>query len=203
MATGTRKLAAKKKGVSQVPSPSPVAGPSSSLRELDTLVAEDNSEDVELEDPTSINKPLLPPTETTLPELPESSDSEPASDSDSDSDYPIMNTLSTTSLPHGLVYPAGVYPYIPEMSESKFTPLLFLEYQRIVEDHAAGLRHPPTNGKALLKVVKALFNQNMAISCFIASLGNTLSSKTFVEFVDLMRERFLEKDWDMKLRVEM
>ncbi|KAJ3561343.1 hypothetical protein NP233_g10249 [Leucocoprinus birnbaumii] len=176
--------------------------PSSSIQEFDTLVAEDNSEDTE--DPTPISKKpsssidaLLP----NLPPLPESSASD--SDSDSESDYPIATTMSTTSLPHGLVYPAGAYPYIPEMPESKITPLLLLEYQRIVEDHAAGLRHPPADGKALLKAVKASFNQNMAISCFVALLGNSLSNKTFTEFVDLMRERFLEKDWDTKLRLEI
>ncbi|KAJ3572578.1 hypothetical protein NP233_g2990 [Leucocoprinus birnbaumii] len=151
MATGTRKLT-KKKGLSRATSPVPVAGPSSSIHELDTLVAEDNSEDAE--NPTTKKTTSSSSTDalsTHLPALPESSDSEQVSDSDSDSDYPIATTMSTTSLPHGLVYPAGAYPYIPEMSESKITPLLLLEYQRIVEDHAAGLRHPPADGKALLK----------------------------------------------------
>ncbi|KAJ3567660.1 hypothetical protein NP233_g6218 [Leucocoprinus birnbaumii] len=182
MATGTRKPI-KKKGFSRATSPVPVAGPSSSIQELDTLVEEDNSEDVEdratvSKKPSSSTDALLP----NLPALPESSDSEHASDSDSEFDYPIATAMSTTSLPHGLVYPAGAYPYIPEMPESKITPLLLLEYQRIVEDHAARLRHPPCGWQGASQSSKGL---------------------TFIEFVDLMRERFLEKDWDTKLRLEI
>ncbi|KAJ3566676.1 hypothetical protein NP233_g6853 [Leucocoprinus birnbaumii] len=181
-----------------------MAGPFLSIQEFNTLVVKDNSEDAE--DPTPISKtpsPSIVALLPNLPALPESSASEQTSDSDSESNYPIATTMSTTSLPHGLVYPAGAYPYIPKTPESKIMPLLLLKYQHIVEDHTAGLYHPPADGKALLKAVKASFNQNMAISCFATSLANSLSNKTFIEFVDLMRKQFLEKDWDTKLCLEI
>ncbi|KXN80758.1 hypothetical protein AN958_07840 [Leucoagaricus sp. SymC.cos] len=137
-------------------------------------------------------KPPLSATTTLVP-IPD--------DSDSDSDFDNTSLDMGISLQSGLIVSTNACPLLPDVPRDQITAQLLIDYDRQVRGYCRGLKKPPADEKAMLiQVLHMSTSTCTVVANYVSALGNKLDNKTWKEWVEMLKEHFLEKDWAIKLR---
>jgi hypothetical protein len=94
-------------------------------------------------------------------------------------------------------------PVFPEFEEDRITPQLLMDYIKHIHIYNNGLKKPFTDGTHLLTHIISGCLSCPPIVNYICSLGDSLDTKTFDKFRELLKKCFLCKDWDIKLALSI
>jgi uncharacterized LabA/DUF88 family protein len=106
-------------------------------------------------------------------------------------------------MPSGLLVGPNAIPVFPSLEEDKISPQLLLDYINNVHTYNSRLKKPLTDGTKLLTHIRSGCLGCPPIANYIHSLGQTLNTKTFDEFGEMLKMCFLKKDWDVKLALSI
>jgi hypothetical protein len=107
------------------------------------------------------------------------------------------------ALQSGLLVGGNVQPSLPDIEEHEITPCLIVDYDYHVRSYCMGLHKPPKDEKAMLAHILYTTCSCPVVYNWVRALGHRLDGKTFTEFVELLKARFLDTGWEDALVEEI